>query len=297
MTTRVVDRWASWLLERRDGGDATAREATLRRLQPTRDKVLDGAAPEEGDVLLDVGCGDGLIAFAALDRVGPTGRVVFSDVSQDLLEHWRVLAEDLGVVERCEFVLARAEDLAPIDDASVDAVTTRSVVIYVAEKQRAFDAFFRVLRPGGRLSLWEPINRFGHDPDGATFAGFDATPVLPLLRKLNAVAEPAAAATLIDFDERDLVRFAENAGFATIRLDYTATVERAGGLGWDGGDFDWEQLLRIAPNPHALTLEEALERALTPAERVEFEAFVRPRFEARAGTSRSAFAHLVAVKR
>src|SRR5438552_3003868 len=113
--------------------------------------VLEGAAIREGDVVLDVGAGDGLIAFGALRLVGETGKVVFSDVSQDLLDVSRGLARELDAVDRCEFVLARAEDLAPIADESVDVVTTRSVVIYVEEKQRAFDAFHRVLRPGGRL--------------------------------------------------------------------------------------------------------------------------------------------------
>ena len=61
---------------------------------------------------------------------------------------------------------AAAEDLAPIADESVDVVTTRSVVIYVTEKQRAFDEFHRVLRPGGRLSMFEPINSFAFpEPD------------------------------------------------------------------------------------------------------------------------------------
>jgi ubiquinone/menaquinone biosynthesis C-methylase UbiE len=48
-----------------------------------------------------------------------------------------------------------------MQDASVDAVTTRSVLIYVAQKQQVIHEFCRVLKPGGRLSLFEPINRFG----------------------------------------------------------------------------------------------------------------------------------------
>ena len=92
-----------------------------------RDRVLDRAELREGETLLDVGCGDGLIAFGALER--GAGRVIFSDVSDDLLDVCRRLA---GGDARCEFVSAAAEDLGAIDDGSVDVVTTRSVIIYVA---------------------------------------------------------------------------------------------------------------------------------------------------------------------
>ena len=75
------DRWSRWLLDGRDAGDARQRAAALEYLAPIRDRVLAGAAPLEGADVLDVGAGDGLIALAALDRVGPGGTVTFSDVS------------------------------------------------------------------------------------------------------------------------------------------------------------------------------------------------------------------------
>src|SRR5207237_6282188 len=104
------------------------------------------------DVLLDVGCGDGLIGFGAIDRE-PTAEVIFSDVSEDLLAHCRQLAESDGVAARCRFVRASARDLSEIDSASVDVVTTRSVLIYEDDKADAFMEFWRVLRPGGRICL------------------------------------------------------------------------------------------------------------------------------------------------
>jgi len=59
------------------------------------------------------------------------------------------------VAERAEFVRAAAEDLSSIPDASVDVVTTRSVLIHAQDKDAAFREFHRVLRPEGRLSIFE----------------------------------------------------------------------------------------------------------------------------------------------
>lgn len=289
---KELDRWAAWLLERRHGGDRDALARTLEHLGKVRDRVLDTAEVGESDEVLDVGCGDGLIGFGALDR---GASVVFSDVSQDLLDVCRERAAELGMLERCRFVCSPAEEVAAIEDASVDVVTTRSVLIYVpfAVKQRAFDEFHRVLRPGGRAVLWEPINRFA-SRDG-TFWGIDARPVKPLLDKLFPALGPDDEGTLLDFDERDLLEFAHRAGFAHVRLEYEATIE-ARNLSWNAGPAGWDAFVRTAPNPNALTLEEAMERAFTPSELDEFVSYIRPRFEARDGIARTAFALLRAVK-
>lgn len=299
MSAPARDKWAEWLLERRHGGDSAAHAATMQYLAPVRDRVLDNAALTSGDTLLDVGCGDGLVAFGGLDRVGQGGRVIFSDVSRDLLERCRELAGEAGVLDRCEFVEARAEDLTPIEDESVAAATTRSVLIYLPleNKPRAFEEFFRVLKPGGRLSMFEPINRFAWPEPADRFFGFDATPVLPLARKVKAVYERSRGdETLIDFDERDLIAFAEQVGFAEIQLVYEATVRHRAGVCW-GGASSWEVFLHQSGNPCAPTLAEALAEALTPSEHEEFVAYLRPRYEALEGTERFAAAYLSAVKR
>ena len=64
-------------------------------------------------MLLDVGAGDGLIAFGAMGRVQPGGRVIFSDISEDLIDHARATAEDLGFANEISFVACSAEDLLP----------------------------------------------------------------------------------------------------------------------------------------------------------------------------------------
>ena len=83
MTPQSNDIWSQWIFKRRYGNDPQRVQAFVDILRPIRDKVLDHAQLHENDLLLDVGCGDGLIAFGALERV-PTCRVIFSDVSQDL---------------------------------------------------------------------------------------------------------------------------------------------------------------------------------------------------------------------
>ena len=66
--TADADRWARWLLGRRDAGLDAQRAATLARLAEIRDRVLDAAEPLAGATVLDVGAGAGLIGLAALER-------------------------------------------------------------------------------------------------------------------------------------------------------------------------------------------------------------------------------------
>lgn len=114
----VADQWTAWLAERRHGGDREQLRRVLKVLGSIRDDVIAHAAVASGDTVLDVGCGDGLIAFAAAEAVGPSGSVTFSDISRELLEHCRQLATAAGINGRCRFVSAAASDLTPIADQS-----------------------------------------------------------------------------------------------------------------------------------------------------------------------------------
>lgn len=285
------DLWSQWLLHRRFGGDPRRLQAMLDSLSPIREKVLSHANLTDGEVLLDVGCGDGLIAFGALTGTR-AGKVILSDISQDLLDHARSLAREMGVIRRCQFLQAPAENLSALDDACVDAVTTRSVLIYVQAKQRALNEFYRVLRPGGRLSIFEPINAYPY-PEAARAPSDDDSDIEELRDKIKAVYQryqPKETDPMLDFDERDLLAMARQAGFEEVHLELQVEiVPRTGGR-------DWETYLRSAPNPKAPTPAEVINEALTPAEAERYVAYMRPRVEGAHGERKLAGAFLWAVK-
>jgi ubiquinone/menaquinone biosynthesis C-methylase UbiE len=284
-----TDRWASWLERLRTGGDPGERSRGFDRLASWRERILDNAALRPGERLLDVGCGEGLVAFGALER--GAGQVVFSDVSDVLLDFCRRAAGELGVLDRSRFVQADATELRGTDDASVDVVTTRSVLIYVADKAAALAEFFRVLRPGGRVSLFEPINRFAH-VDGDTWAGYDVSAVSAEAHKVRRVYErvqPPDTDPMFDFDEQDLLRHAVRAGFFPLRIELECRVEHP--------EFaDWDMFVGTPPNPRVPSLREAMDEALDPDERRRFEAHLRELVESRRGVARSALAYVVGVK-
>lgn len=288
------DRWHRWLLDVRFGGDAAGREKDLTEfLYPVRDTVLDKARLRPGGTLLDVGTGDGLIAFGALERLGPSGRVIFSDISQDLLDHCREAADAEGLLDRCRFVLAAADRLTGVTDVSVDTVTTRSVLIYVKDKAAALREFYRVLRPGGRVSLFEPINVLMSAADPDRFSGYDITPVRALAAKVQALYEsiqPPGVDPMIDFDDRDLVRHARSAGFPEIDLELRVSVKAR------KQPIPWERFLRTSGNPLVPTFGDALDQVLSQQEAAEFTRYLRPLVESGAGLERRAVAYLTAVK-
>jgi arsenite methyltransferase len=291
-TNTATDPWAEWILRRRDAG---TEGGALTHLGPVRDAVLEGAALAAGETLVDVGCGDGMIGMAALPLVGDDGRVVFTDVSPRVVDACREAVDTAGRhAARASFVVTSAEDLDGVEDSSADSVTTRSVLIYVERKERAFAAFHRVLRPGGRISLWEPLNCYDHPERDGRLLGYEVGAVRDLAERVRAVydeRQPAATDPMMNFDERDLLAIAWRVGFRDLHL--SLRIEDRAPRPVE----DWEGFLASSPNPLAPTLAEAVESSLDPSEAERFLAHLRRPAERGEGLYRHAAARLVGTKR
>lgn len=107
-----------------------------------------------GDRVLDVGCGSGVVTREIARRVGSPGLAVGLDPSPALLAAARELAEKAGFGDRMEFREGDARRL-PIPDRSFDVVVCVTVLSHVPKGEAAIPEFVRVLRPGGRLGVFD----------------------------------------------------------------------------------------------------------------------------------------------
>src|SRR3954447_5409945 len=140
----------------------------LEAIYETRDMlrrrrlVLDALNAHAGERVLDVGCGPGVYAADLLERVGSSGSVAGIDASEAML----ALAERRA--PGAELVSAPATAL-PFDDASFDGALSVQVLEYVEDVDRVLSELGRVLRPGGRIVLWDvdwpTVSMHSSDPD------------------------------------------------------------------------------------------------------------------------------------
>jgi arsenite methyltransferase len=122
------------------------------------ERVLDAAELQHGDTVLDLGAGAGLLTFGARERIGD-GWVIAVDRSVDALEELLRRAHERDA-SGIMYLVGDAAAL-PLPDASVDAAVVRSVLVHLDDVPAAVAELARVLRPGGRVSLREPLNRGG----------------------------------------------------------------------------------------------------------------------------------------
>jgi arsenite methyltransferase len=192
-----------------DAGTTAAVEASLGCGVPTAVADL-----HEGETVLDLGSGAGADVLISARRVGPSGRAIGLDMTDEMLALARANASAAGV-ENVEFVKGYLEEL-PLADASVDVVISNCVINLSADKRRVLREAARVLRPGGRFAVSDVIA--DEDMDAATRADMQEWTGCIAGALTRAEFEQALAdAGLVDVEVRETHRVHASAAAAIVR--------------------------------------------------------------------------------
>ena len=176
------------------------------------------AAIQPGMTVLDLGSGAGFDAFLAWRKVGPLGRVIGVDMTDEMLALARKNAAGLGA-DNVEFRKGAIENL-PLDDNSVDLVISNCVINLSTNKPAVFREIYRVLKPGGAFAVSDMV-LLGPLPEA-------------VLRDVEAYVGCIAGASLVG----DYLRMALEAGFVELgipQITNSTKLAEAYGLDFSGG--------------------------------------------------------------
>lgn len=174
-------------------------------------------AVRPGDQVLDVAGGSGDMTALLAPHVGPSGRIVLSDINDAMLDVGRSRLADRGIAGQVDFVRADAERL-PFADDHFKCIVIAFGLRNVTHVERALSSMFRVLRPGGRLIVLE-FSRLTAAPLQSLYDAYSFN-VLPLLGRMVAGDETSyrylAESIRRHPDQASLQRMMEQSGFERV---------------------------------------------------------------------------------
>jgi arsenite methyltransferase len=152
---------------------------------PTADADL-----QPGHTVLDLGSGAGVDCFLAARRVGPKGFIIGVDMTDEMLARARANAAR-GGFSNVEFRQGEIENL-PAESGTVDRIISNCVINLAPDKQKVFAEAYRVLKPGGAVTVSDIVS-FGKAPAsvrtnleqwaGCTAGALDKEDYLGVIRK------------------------------------------------------------------------------------------------------------------
>ena len=184
---------------------------------PVRDWMIDALAPQPGQTVLELAAGAGDVGFAAVARLGESGRLITTDVSPAMLDVARRRGSELGL-GNVDYRVMDAERLE-LDDDSVDGILCRFAYMLMPDPQAALAEARRALRPGGRLALavWG-------QPERNPF--FSLIGMALVRHRHLPPPDPTEPGIFTLGDPNRIHTLLEGAGFADVRLEDVLVVFR-----------------------------------------------------------------------
>lgn len=203
------DHATGWQLEQ-SAPEAYEQYLVPPMFAPWADRLIESSDVREGDQVLDVACGTGIVARRAASRVSESGSVVGLDSNEGMLVVAEETAADLH--RSIEWRQADATNL-PFSDGRFDIVYCQQALQFFDDPAVAVQEMRRVIAPGGRvaLSVWRPLD---YQPGYVVLA--DA-----LEQHISDEAGTMMRSPFPEWDGKDLRTFVQNAGFD----DVSVTIE------------------------------------------------------------------------
>jgi len=218
----ICKNWSSWLAKTRFSHlSQEQREQTLRWLLAVRDIILEKAQIVQGDKVVDIGTGTGLLGFGVIEKFHDKVELIFSDKFEDCLDECKKLLEDCNIKHDAHFLQSDACDIK-IPDGSVDKALMRSVLVHILDKQKAIDEIYRILKTGGTFCAFEPIissnTRYHELINAGDITDFDE------FKKAEDDFMSAQDNPLTNFNQHTLAKNLECAGFKDGNVDVQVTA-------------------------------------------------------------------------